>query len=136
MKLLDTTFLIHYWGGDDAVGSYLNAHEDSEFITTTLNIKEIAVGRELQGQLSRPEIRSTFDWVQIVPFEAEHAFIAGELEAALHRDESVNRDKINALAGDLLIAAVAKAQNATVVTENTVDFERFDGVSVEGYRRE
>jgi predicted nucleic acid-binding protein len=134
MKLLDTTFLIHYWGGDDAVASYLNAHEDSEFITTTLNIKEIAVGRELQGQLSRPEIRSTFDWVRIVPFEAEHAFIAGELEATLHRDESVNQDRINALAGDLLIAAVAKEQNATVVTENTVDFEQFDDVSVESYR--
>jgi len=136
MKLLDTTFLIHYWGGDDAVASYLNAHEDSEFITTTLNIKEIAVGRELQGQLSRPEIRSTFDWIRIVPFEAEHAFIAGELEATLHRDESVNRDNITALAGDLLIASLAKEQNATVVTENTVDFEGFDGVSVEGYRRE
>lgn len=136
MKLLDTTFLIHYWGGDDAVASYLAAHEDSEFITTTLNIKEIAVGRELQGQLSRPEIRSAFDWLRIVPFEADHAFLAGELEATLHRDESVNQDKINALGGDLLIAAVAKEQNATVVTENTDDFDRFDGVSVEGYRRE
>ena len=136
MKLLDTTFLIHYWGGDDAVAAYLHAHEDTEFITTTLNMKEIAVGRELQGQLSRSEIRSTFDWLRIVPFEAEHAFIAGELEATLHRDESVNRDKINALVGDLLIAAVAKEQNATVVTENTVDFEGFDGIAVEGYCHE
>ena len=136
MKLLDTTFLIHYWGGNDAVASYLNAHEDSEFITTTLNIKEIAVGRELQGQLSRAEIQSAFDWVRIVPFEAEHAFVAGELEATLHRNESVNQDKINALAGDLLIAAVAKEQNATVVTENINDFEQFDGVSVEEYRGE
>jgi len=134
MKLLDTTFLIHYWGGVDDVASYLEANEDAEFITTTLNIKEIAVGRELQGQLSRPEIRSTFDWVRIVPFETDHGFIAGELEATLHRDESVNRDKINALAGDVLIAAVAKEQNATVVTENVDDFEGFDGVSVEGYR--
>lgn len=134
MKLLDTTFLIHYWGGVDAVSSYLEANEDAEFITTALNIKEIAVGRELQGQLSRPEIRSTFDWVRIVPFETDHAFIAGELEATLHRDESVNRDKITALAGDVLIAAVAKEQNATVVTENVDDFEGFDGVSVEGYR--
>lgn len=133
MKLLDTTFLIHYWGGVDAVASYLEANEDTEFVTTTLNIKEIAVGRELQGQLNRPEIRSTFDWVRIVPFQTDHAFIAGELEATLHRDESVNRDTINALAGDLLIAAVAKEQNATVVTENVDDFEGFDGVSVEGY---
>jgi predicted nucleic acid-binding protein len=35
--------------------------------------------------------------------------------------------------GDLLIAAVAKEQNATVVTQNTDDFDRFDGVSAETY---
>lgn len=133
MKLLDTTFLIHYWGGMDTVADYLTANEDVEFCTTTLNIKEIAVGRELQGQLSRPEIESTFDWVTIVPFTIDHAMIAGELEAALHRDTQINQDKINSLAGDLLIAAVAKERNATVVTQNTADFDLFDGVSTETY---
>jgi predicted nucleic acid-binding protein len=134
MKLLDTTFLVHYWGGVDDVANYLAAHEEAGFVTTTLNLKEIAVGRELQGKLDRAEIRSTFEWVRIVEFTLEHAFLAGELEATLHRDAGVNQDKINALAGDLLIAAVARAENATVVTENTADFERFDGVSVESYR--
>jgi len=134
MKLLDTTFLIHYWGGVDEVAEYLESNEQKEFITTTLNVKEIAVGRELQGKLDRDEIRATFDWVTIVPFDIEHAFLAGEMEAQLRREETVNQDKINPLAGDLLIAAVAKEQNATVVTENTEDFGVFDGVSVETYR--
>jgi predicted nucleic acid-binding protein len=71
MKLLDTTFLIHYWGGVDAVREYLEANEDSEFVTTTLNLKEIAVGRELQGALDWHEIRSTFDWVRFVPFDTD-----------------------------------------------------------------
>ena len=134
MKLLDTTFLVHYWGGDDEVAAYLDAYEEEEFVTTTFNLKEIAVGRELQGELDRHEIRSTFEWVEIVSFEREHAFIAGELEAQLHRDDEVNGDKINALTGDVLIAAVAKAEGATVVTENVADFEPFEGVSVEQYR--
>ena len=133
MKLLDTTFLIHYWGGYEAVRTYLEAQDDTEFVTTALNIKGIAVGRALQGELSPPEIRSTFDWVRVVPFDIDASFMAGELEAALHRDETVNQDKINALAGDLLIAAVAKQRGATVVTQNTADFERFDGVSVDSY---
>lgn len=136
MKLLDTTFLIHYWGGVPAVKEYLEEHEREEFVTTTLNIKEIAVGRELQGNLDRAEIRTTFDWVRIVPFDIEHAFLASRLEAKLHRDETVNQDKINALAGDLLIAAVATEQNATVVTQNTDDFAVFDGVPVESYRQD
>jgi predicted nucleic acid-binding protein len=133
MKLLDTTFLIHHWAGRDAVADYLERHEDDEFVTTTLNIKEIAVGRELQGKLDPFEIRSQFGWVRIIPFQAEHAFVAGELEAALHRDEQINQDKINSLAGDVLIAAVAKATGATVVTQNTDDFEGLDGISVESY---
>ena len=133
MKLLDTTFLIHYWGGHDSVRRYLEAHEETEFVTTALNIKEIAVGRALQDELSPREIRSTFEWVRVVPFDIDASFVAGELEATLHRDETVNQDKINALAGDLLIAAVAKQRGATVVTENTDDFEAFDGVTVESY---
>ncbi|MHC3438668.1 PIN domain-containing protein [Natrialbaceae archaeon A-gly3] len=133
MKLLDTTFLIHYWAGREAVEDYLETHEEDEFVTTTLNIKEIAVGRELQGKLDPFEIRSTFEWVTIIPFQVEHAFLAGKLEAELHRNESINQDKINSLAGDLLIAAVAKETGATVVTQNTGDFQIFDGVSVESY---
>lgn len=133
MKLLDTTFLIHYWAGRDDVRDYLERHSESEFITTTLNIKEIAVGRALQEELDRHEILSTFEWLNIVPFQAEHAFIAGQLEAELHRDEDVNQDKINSLTGDVLIAAVAKNRGASVVTKNTADFEPFDGVSTETY---
>lgn len=133
MKLLDTTFLVHYWGGVDEVADYLEAHAESEFVTTAFNIKEIAVGRELQGELDRPEIRATFDWVTIVPFDMNHAFLAGELEAELHRNPEIDQDKLNSLTGDLLIAAVAKEKNAAVVTQNTNDFEMFDGVSVDTY---
>lgn len=134
MKLLDTTFLIHYWGGDERVEEYLESHEEgSEFFTTTLNVKEIAVGRELQGTFDRREILSQFDWLSIRPFSVEHAMIAGQLEAELHRDDTVNRDRINSLQGDLLIGAVARELGATVVTENADDFERLDGVAVESY---
>ncbi|WP_053948998.1 PIN domain-containing protein [Halolamina sediminis] len=134
MKLLDTTFLIHYWGGVDDAADYLESHEDEEFLTTTLNLKEIAVGRRLQGKLDRAEILTTFDWVTLVPFDAEHAFVAAELEANLRQQSDINEDRINALAGDLLIAAVAKERNASVVTENTRDFALFDGVPVDTYR--
>ena len=133
MKLLDTTFLIHYWGGREDAKTYLKEKPDSEFATTTLNIKEIAVGRDLQGKLNRQEILTTFEWITLIPFQTEHAFVAGELEAELHRDSSVNQDKINALFGDVLIAAVAKDMGATVVTKNVEDFKRFDSVPVEDY---
>jgi len=133
MKLLDTTFLIHYWAGRENAKTYLKQHEESEFSTTALNIKELAVGRDLQGKLDRHEILTTFAWLRIIPFRTEHAFVAGPLEAELHRNGNVNQDKINALTGDVLIAAVANERGATVVTENADDFELFDGISVESY---
>ena len=74
MKLLDTTFLIHYWAGREGVRDYLERIEEFELTTTTLNIKEIAVGRALQGKLDRHEILETFNWVNIIPFQTEHAF--------------------------------------------------------------
>jgi len=133
MKLLDTTFLIHYWAGRESAREYLERNEEFELTTTTLNIKEIAVGRALQGKLDRHEILETFEWVNIIAFQTEHAFLAGQVEAELHRDESVNQDKINSLTGDVLIAAVAKETGATVVTENNDDFEFLGDVSVETY---
>ena len=44
----------------------------------------------------------------------------------------MNRDYIDAVAGDLLIAAVARAMDATVVTNDREDFDRFD-VAVEAH---
>ena len=132
-KLLDTTFLIHYWAGRDAVASYLDAHEDeATFLTTTINLKEIAVGRKLQGELDPAEIQATFDWLDVVPFRPEHAFVAAELEAPLHDDGTTDRAEVNSLAADVLVAAVAEAADATVVTRNVADFERL-GVGAERY---
>ncbi|WP_231588020.1 PIN domain-containing protein [Halostagnicola sp. A56] len=109
--------------GREAVENYLETHDEGEFVTTALNIKEIAVGREIQGKLDPFEIHAKFEWMTIIPFRPEHAFVAGELEAELHQNEHINKDKINSLAGDVLIAAVAKETGATVVTQNTDDFQ-------------
>ena len=59
-KLLDTTFLIHHWGGRESVRSYLESQpEEVEYVTTTINLKEIAVGRMLVDEFDSVEIRSS-----------------------------------------------------------------------------
>lgn len=133
VKLLDTTFLVHHWSGRPAVKSYLEAQpEGTEYVTTTLNLKEIAVGRKLMDAFDAAEIRSQFRWVRIVPISTEIAWAAADLEAPLHTDDAVNRDRINALAGDVLIAGAAASLDATVVSNNAEDFREL-GVPVESY---
>ena len=132
-KLLDTTFLIHHWGGRESVRSYLEAQPDgTDYVTTTINLKEIAVGRKLVGEFDPVEIRSQFEWVRVVPITLAVAWEAAGIEARLHRTEGTNRDRIDALAGDVLTAGAAVDLDATVVTENVEDFRAL-GVPTESY---
>lgn len=132
-KLLDTTFLIHHWGGRESVRSYLESQSDgTEYVTTTINLKEIAVGRKLVGEFDPVAIRSQFEWVRIVPITPDIAWEAAEIESRLHRAEETNQDRINSLAGDVIIAGAAVDLGATVVTENVEGFRAL-GVPTEPY---
>lgn len=133
MKLLDSTFLAHHARGTETVAEYLSSHEDEELVTSTINVKEIAVGAHTVSDPTREELLADLGWVRILPFTSEHAYVAGEIEAGLRADPDIQQDRINSLMGDLLIAGVARAIDAPVVTRNVEDFELFDGVSVEEY---
>ncbi len=126
-KLLDTTFLIHHWGGRESVRSYLESQPDgTEYVTMTVNLKEIAVGRRLVDAFDPAEIETQFEWVRVVPITRDVAWETAAIEARLHRDDGVNRDRINSLAGDAIIAGAAAALDATVVTNNVEDFRTLD----------
>jgi len=134
MKLLDTDVLIDYWRGTEAVEAYFEATAATEsFVSTTISLKELAVGRALQGPLDPAEFDATFGWLTFLPFRSAHAFEAAALEADLRSRADGNQDRVNALAADVLIAGVARAEGATVVTRNDRDFSTFEGVDVEGY---
>jgi len=132
-KLLDTTFLIHHWGGHDDVAAYLESQPDgTSYLTTTLNLKELAVGRQLVGQFDAAEIRRQFEWVETVPITASIAWEIAALEAPLYADDGVQGDRINSLAIDAVVAGAAVERDATVVTKNDADFDAL-GVPVESY---
>lgn len=131
MKFLDTTFLIDHQNGEPRAGSYLDGHESETFVTSTINIKEIAVGRIIvqTPSPSQQDLRNDFDWLHIEPFSLSHTLEAAGIEADLREAGDYRRD----LASDILIGGVAKALNAPVVTQNTSDFALFSGVSTETY---
>jgi len=136
VKLLDTTFLVHHYRGNERVETYLSEHDsrvDGDLFTTTINLKEVAVGTHLlEDDPTIADVVSDFGWLDIEPFGIEDAHHAGAIHARLVEDETVPTDRITALTGDLLIAAAARRRDATVVTENVTDFETL-GVPTEEY---
>jgi|APHM01.1.fsa_nt_gi Predicted nucleic acid-binding protein, contains PIN domain len=132
MKLFDTTFLIDYLTGDEGTESYLETHADLDLVTTTINIKELAVGAGLAGDSTKHDLLSEFGWLRIIPFTVDHAVRAGQIEANLRADGTVSSQQVDAHSGDILIAAVAAEHDATVITRNTVDFGIL-GIDTEPY---
>ena len=133
MKLLDTTFLVDHQRGEDSVARFLESCEkkDETLVTTSINLKEIAVGKFLVEEPT-PEINdilADFGWLEVEEFSSTHALEAASIEAEL-RDSGRYEPE---LAADVLIAGVARSLNVPVVTRNTADFGEFEGVSVEEY---
>ncbi|SFR30255.1 MULTISPECIES: type II toxin-antitoxin system VapC family toxin [Halorubrum] len=123
--LLDTTFLIDYLAGTDAVREFLEAHEDGEFATTAMNYKEVAVGRRLDGDFDPERLAAAFAWLDVVPITGEHALAASAFEADPYRSDDHTRRAVDAATADLLIAGVADAEGMTVVARTVDDFEPF-----------
>lgn len=133
MKLLDTTFLVDYERGEDAVAEFLTTHEDAEFVTSAICMKELAVGKHTIGSPSKADLVGDYGWLRIVPFTVDHAHEAGALEATLRAANGADRGRVASLSGDVLIAGVARQLGAAVVTRNVSDFELFEDVAVERY---
>lgn len=134
-KLFDTTFLVHFLTRPDRVEPYLETHDTAEttFLGSTISLKELAVGlHHVEAEPSFADLTADFEWLSLRPFTARHAFHAGEIQSSCH-EESLPQEQINALGGDILIGGVARAEDATVVTENVTDFQLMPGVQVERY---
>lgn len=134
-KLLDTTFHVHFLTDESRVKPYLEAHDapETEFLASTITMKELAVGvHHVEDDPSVADLQADFGWVTVLPFSSRHAFYAGQIENALIQ-RGTPQDQLNALGGDVLIGGVARAEDATVVTLNTDDFELMPDVDVEDY---
>lgn len=134
-KLFDTTFLVHYLTRPSAVEPYLTDHDtpDVTFLASTISIKELAVGlHHVEEDPSFADLMADIGWLEVRPFTERHAFHAGAIEEDC-RDRRLPQEQLNAMGGDILIGGVARAENATVVTRNTGDFQRMAGVQVESY---
>jgi predicted nucleic acid-binding protein len=133
MRLLDTTFLVDHQRGKEDVARFLEDCDDRDetLVTSSINLKEIAVGKILveEPTPTAEDVLADFGWLEVEPFSENHALEAALMEAELRESDDYEPE----LAADVLIAGVARSLDVPVVTHNTSDFETFEDVSVEDY---
>ena len=125
MYVLDTNTLIYYFKNQGQVAQRLAATSPQEIIVSTIVLFELQVGiakstspakriQQLQQFLSR---------VSLVPFDRDSALAAATIRAQLEHYGT----PIGPI--DVLIAVVAVARQATIVTRNVGEFSRVSGLS-------
>ena len=124
--VLDTNTLIYYFKNQGQVAQRLAAISPQEIIVSTIVLFELQVGiakstspakriQQLQQFLSR---------VSLVPFDRDAALAAATIRAQLEQHGM----PIGPI--DVLIAGVAIARQATIVTRNVGEFSRVSGLSI------
>jgi tRNA(fMet)-specific endonuclease VapC len=130
MVCFDTDFLIAYLQKDpDAIKKLedLQAQDDSEAVTTTINAAELWRGayRSKEGPKEAAKVKRLLDSLELITLDRESARMVGELDAAI---------KSNPIGeSDLLIASIALTNKQVLVTKNKKHFERVPGLQVKGW---
>lgn len=120
MYALDTNTLIYFFKGAGRVAEHLLARPPSEIGVPVVVVFEIETGiaKSQQPESRRKQFDQLLEAVNVLPFDREAAHQAAMLRAQLERRGT----PIGPL--DTLIAGIALAQRATLVTHNTGEFQR------------
>ena len=92
---------------------------------------ELRYGAEKSGNRERTmdKLSKFVSEIEIVPFDEQAAELAGKIRADLEQTGQVISGN------DIIIAATALANNATLVTNNLREFERIDRLSIKNWVR-
>lgn len=124
MFALDTNTLIYYFKGIGHVAARMGAIAPSEIGIPVVVVYELETGiaKSQQPQKRRKQLDSLLAVTKILPIDRAATRQSAGLRAALE----VKGTPIGPL--DCLIAGIALAQGATLVTRNTAEFARVSGL--------
>ena len=126
MFLLDTNTLIYFFKGQGKVAEHLFAVVPGEVAISSVSLYEIEVGiaKSAQPAKRRRQFDTFLAAVSVFPFDLNAARAAATLRVDLERRGL----PIGPL--DNLIAGVALAHRATLVTRNTREFSRLPSLAL------
>ena len=126
MYVLDTNTVLYWFKGQGRVADNLSMSSPGELALPAVVIYELRLGAEKSASPNRrlQQLRKLSGGVRTLAFGAMEAEHAASIRADLERRGC----PIGPM--DVLIAATARANNATLVTHNLDEFKRVPGLRV------
>ena len=135
MLLLDTDHVVEFQKGTSPAAHRLESRlNDAQEPVATLIISVEEITRGWMAEIRRKNqphdsIVPYAKFQEVFEFFAEWNVIEWN-EAAVERFSSLRKDHVRVRTMDMKIASIALANNATLLTANTVDFEKVPGSSL------
>lgn len=125
--LLDTNTIIALMKGHEGLISRLKQHEPSDFAMSAIVYHELCYGVQNSQRIETNRQRLDALQFDVISFSKSDADASGHIRAALR--------KLGTPIGpyDVLIAGQAAARGLVLLTNNTREFERVEGLSVEDW---
>lgn len=129
MYLLDTNTIIYFFKGVGDVATNLFKHSPKDIFVPAIVIYELEVGisKSNAPQKRKEQLDKLLSSINIINFTTKEAKCSADIRAILEAKGA----PIGPI--DTLIAGCAKANNLTLVTHNTKEFKRVDGLSIEDW---
>ena len=130
VKLLDTNVCIQLWQRKNLrIRKHFMQHNPSEIALCSVVKAELLFGalRSEQKESNLQLLQNLFAPLQSFEFDDNAAAHYAQIRA----DLTAHGNLIGA--NDLLIAAIARANKATLITHNTAEFKRVEGLKIEDW---
>ncbi|MBN1319183.1 MAG: type II toxin-antitoxin system VapC family toxin [Anaerolineales bacterium] len=128
MFILDTNTIIYFFKGMGNVSTRMLSTPPNEIGISSIVLYELKVGIAKSGSLRRKaQLDSLISSIHVLPFSHHEATIAAQVRANLEKQGQPIGPY------DILIAATAMAHNAFLITHNTKEFKRIEGLNVQDW---
>ncbi len=129
MYLLDTNTLTYFFKGMGEVEKNLFLHSPQDIFIPSIVIYELQVGiaKSNDPQKREKQLLTLLEQIHVLDFKEREAKTSALLRAKLEKKGT----PIGPI--DVLIAGTAKAHNLTLVTHNTKEFMRVEGLILDDW---
>lgn len=129
MYVLDTNILIYFFKGIGNVSDILLSRSPNDISIAAISLFELEVGiaKSNNPDKRKKQLEALISRIKVIPFAVKEAKAAAIIRADLeNRGTPIGPF-------DTLIAGTALSENAVLVTHNTQEFNRVNGLSIEDW---